>query len=170
MVGALRKRYLLKPGKLPLPLPANLPTEWVSVVESVRETVWTDAPKWLESAIPARKLFDQTPAFMGRYFWIEDAIAEVEHFDKSVSKAWAKATGGSDDESSLLTLFIGMAAGTPAKTVLTEKAASSLVKKIRKSGLDAMLPLQFIESNAPVEHKDDYASLWNNFIEITDCP
>jgi hypothetical protein len=58
-----------------------------------------------------------------------------------------------------------MAAGSPAKTVLTEKAASTLVKKIRKSGLQPTLPLQFIEANAPAEHLEDYASLWNNFIE-----
>ena len=165
MIAALRKRYIAKPGKLPLMWPADLPGEWTSVMESVRESVWADAPKWLESELPARKLFDQTPAFMGRYFWVEDVVSEVEQFDKAVSKAWAKATGGNDDESSLLTLFLCMAAGSPAKTVLTEKAAASLVKKIRKSGLDAGLPVQFIEANAPAEHADDYASLWSNFVE-----
>ncbi|NBX21488.1 MAG: hypothetical protein EBR58_09005, partial [Betaproteobacteria bacterium] len=157
MILALRKRYLAKPGKLPLTLPADLPSEWLPVVESVRDSVWEDSAKWLESAVPARKLFDQTPAFMGRYFWVEDAISEVEQFDRSVSKAWAKATGGNDDESSLLTLFLCMAAGSAAKTVLTEKAASTLVKKIRKTGLQTALPLQFIQDHAPAEHLEDYA-------------
>ncbi|BDT72384.1 hypothetical protein os4_19230 [Comamonadaceae bacterium OS-4] len=165
MILALRKRYLAKPGKLPLTVPADLPSEWAELVESIRDSVWADSAKWLESDLSVRKLFDQTPAFMGRYFWLEDAIHEVDHFDKNVSKAWAKATGGNDDESSLLTLFLCMAAGSPAKTVLTEKAASTLVKKIRKSGLQPTLPLQFIEANAPAEHLEDYASLWNNFIE-----
>ena len=165
MILALRKRYLAKPGKLPLTVPADLPSEWTELVESIRDSVWADSVKWLESDLSVRKLFDQTPAFMGRYFWLEDAIQEVDQFDKNVSKAWAKATGGNDDESSLLTLFLCMAAGSPAKTVLTEKAASTLVKKIRKSGLQPTLPLQFIEANAPAEHLEDYASLWNNFIE-----
>ncbi|MDT7520497.1 hypothetical protein RAE19_17570 [Rhodoferax sp. TBRC 17660] len=165
MILALRKRYLAKPGKLPLIVPADLPSEWTELVESIRDSVWADSVKWLESDLSVRKLFDQTPAFMGRYFWLEDAILEVDQFDKNVSKAWAKATGGNDDESSLLTLFLCMAAGSPAKTVLTEKAASTLVKKIRKSGLQPTLPLQFIEANAPAEHLEDYASLWNNFIE-----
>lgn len=165
MILALRKRYLAKPGKLPLTVPADLPSEWTELVESIRDSVWADSAKWLESDLSVRKLFDQTPAFMGRYFWLEDAIHEVDQFDKNVSKAWAKATGGNDDESSLLTLFLCMAAGSPAKTVLTEKAASTLVKKIRKSGLQPTLPLQFIEANAPAEHLEDYASLWNNFIE-----
>lgn len=165
MILALRKRYLAKPGKLPLTVPADLPAEWTELVESIRDSVWADSVKWLESDLSVRKLFDQTPAFMGRYFWLEDAILEVDQFDKNVSKAWAKATGGNDDESSLLTLFLCMAAGSPAKTVLTEKAASTLVKKIRKSGLQPTLPLQFIEANAPAEHLEDYAILWNNFIE-----
>ena len=165
MILALRKRYLAKPGKLPLTVPADLPSEWTELVESIRDSVWADSVKWLESDLSVRKLFDQTPAFMGRYFWLEDAIQEVDQFDKNVSKAWAKATGGNDDESSLLTLFLCMAAGSPAKTVLTEKAASTLVKKIRKSGLQPTLPLQFIEANAPAEHREDYASLWTNFIE-----
>ena len=165
MILALRKRYLAKPGKLPLTVPADLPSEWTELVESIRDSVWADSVKWLESDLSVRKLFDQTPAFMGRYFWLEDAIQEVDQFDKNVSKAWAKATGGNDDESSLLTLFLCMAAGSPAKTVLTEKAAATLVKKIRKSGLQPTLPLQFIEANAPAEHLEDYASLWNNFIE-----
>jgi hypothetical protein len=165
MILALRKRYLAKPGKLPLTVPADLPAEWTELVESIRDSVWADSVKWLESDLSVRKLFDQTPAFMGRYFWLEDAIQEVDQFDKNVSKAWTKATGGNDDESSLLTLFLCMAAGSPAKTVLTEKAASTLVKKIRKSGLQPTLPLQFIEANAPAEHLEDYASLWNNFIE-----
>ena len=165
MILALRKRYLAKPGKLPLTVPADLPSEWTELVESIRDSVWADSVKWLESDLSVRKLFDQTPAFMGRYFWLEDAIQEVDQFDKNVSKAWAKATGGNDDESSLLTLFLCMAAGSPAKTVLTEKAAATLVKKIRISGLQPTLPLQFIEANAPAEHLEDYASLWNNFIE-----
>ena len=165
MILALRKRYLAKPGKLPLTVPADLPSEWTELVESIRDSVWADSVKWLESDLSVRKLFDQTPAFMGRYFWLEDAIQEVDQFDKNVSKAWAKATGGNDDESSLLTLFLCMAAGSPAKTLLTEKAAATLVKKIRKSGLQPTLPLQFIEANAPAEHLEDYASLWNNFIE-----
>ena len=165
MILALRKRYLAKPGKLPLTLPADLPTEWTALVEGVRDSVWADSAKWLESDLSVRKLFDQTPAFMGRYFWVEDVVSEVEQYDKSISKAWAKATGGNDDESSLLTLFLSMAAGSAAKTVLTEKAASTLVKKIRKSGLNTELPLQFIDDSAPAEHASDYISLWTNFIE-----
>jgi hypothetical protein len=112
-----------------------------------------------------RKLFDQTPAFMGRYFWLEDTLAEVVEFDRATSKLWTKATGGNDDESSLLTLFLSMAAASTPKTLLTEKAATTLVRKIRKTGVQPALARQFIETHAPVEHREDYLGLWDNFIE-----
>ncbi|WP_296510272.1 hypothetical protein [Rhodoferax sp.] len=165
MILALRKRYLAKPGKLPLTLPQGLADDWIPVVESVRDSVWADAAKWLESDQSPRKLFDQTPAFMGRYFWIEDGLAEIAQFDKAVSKAWQKATGGNDDEGSLITLFLCLAAGSTPKTVLTEKAAATLVKKIRKSGLQSSLALQFIADNAPAEHQADYAAMWTDFMD-----
>jgi hypothetical protein len=165
MVLALRKRHAAKPGPLPLRLPTDLPAEWADPVASVREALWAESSKWLTSDVPVRKLFDQTPALIGRYFWVEDAISDIDQLDKTISKAWQKATGGHDDESALLTLFLCIAANSAVKTVLTEKAALALVKKIRRSGLHPHLPIQFIEDSAPAEHIFDYRSLWSNFIE-----
>jgi hypothetical protein len=164
MVTALRKRYLTKPGKLPLALPSDVPVEWNELLESIRDSVWADAPKWLESTAPVRKLFDHTPGLIGRYFWQEDAIAEIEQFEKTVSKVWAKASGGNDDESSLLTVFVCLATGTAPKPLVTEKAAIALVKKIRKNGWQPELATQFIRTHAPYEHMADYLSLWHNFV------
>jgi hypothetical protein len=165
LVVALRKKFADQPAKLSVGLPADLPAEYVAVVEPLRQSVLDDAAKWLISAVPARKLFDQTPAFMGRYFWLEDTLAEVVEFDRATSKLWTKATGGNDDESSLLTLFLSMAAASTPKTLLTEKAAATLVRKIRKTGVQPALARQFIETHAPVEHREDYLGLWDNFIE-----
>ncbi|MDZ7919810.1 hypothetical protein [Rhodoferax sp.] len=165
MVLALRKKFAGQPEKFKIPLPKELPDEYTEVVETVRKSLLQDAPKWLESPLPARKLFDQTPAFMGRYFWQEDMLAEVDHFERTSNKAWDKATGGNDDESSLLTLFLCMAAGSTPKTLLTEKAAATLVRKIRKSGLKPEVVNAFIAAHAPAQQLDDYTSLWDNFIE-----
>ena len=165
MVLALRKKFAGHPEKFTIGLPKHLPEEFTEAVESVRHSLLQDAPKWLESTMPVRKLFDQTPAFMGRYFWLEDVLAEVDHFERASNKVWDKATGGNEDESSLLTLFLCMAAGSTPKTLLTEKAAGNLVRKIRKSGLQPSVASQFIAENAPALHQSDYASLWDNFID-----
>jgi hypothetical protein len=165
LVMALRKKFADQPVKLKVSIPPDLPAEYASAVEPLRQSVLDDAAKWLVSAVPARKLFDQTPAFMGRYFWLEDTLAEVVEFDRATSKLWTKVTGGNDDESSLLTLFLCMATASTPKNLLTEKSAATLVRKIRKTGVQPALARQFIETHAPAEHRDDYLGLWNNFIE-----
>lgn len=168
MIAGLRKKYPLKSGTSPqsigITLPSDLPARFKPAVETVRQSVLADMPRILDTTLPVRKLFDQTPAFMGRYFWLEDAISEVDHFDRSASAAWNKATGGHGDDGSLLTLFLCVAAGSPLKTVLTEKSAAALVRKARKSGLQPALATQFIHSHAPAHHQADYVQLWDAFV------
>ena len=169
MVLALRKRAI--PTNLPISLPISLPPGFTAVVEAVRQSIMADLPKILDATVPPRKLFDQTPAFLGRYFWIEDGLSDVDHFDRAASDAWNKATGGHSDDSSLLTLFLTIATGTTAKTLLSEKAAASLVRRIRKThksgatGLQPQTASQYILNNAPEQHQGDYARLWTDFME-----
>ncbi len=163
MVASLRKPSATK--VIQLVLPKKLPPEFKAAVEAVRQSVEADLPKILDAKLTPQKLFNQTPAFVGRYFWLEDGLSEVDHFDRETSAAWEKATGGHSDDSSLLTLFLCIAAGSPAKTLLTEKTAATLICKIRKSGLQAGLVTQYIADNAPAQHQGDYLRMWQAFLE-----
>ena len=156
-------------------LPKNLPDAFTEVVELVRKSVIADLPKLLDPELPARKLFNQTPAFMGRYFWVENALSEVDTYEREVddkhaariehsSKTWQKATQGHSDDSSLLTLFLTIAAGSTPKSLLTEKSAATLIKKIRKSGLDTELPIIYIREHAPAAYQTDFCEMWQEFI------
>lgn len=165
LILALRKKYPAADNAPAITLPKDLPARFLPVVERVQQSVLADWPKILDTKQTARKLFDQTPAFMGRYFWLEDAVSEVDHFDRSASAAWNKATGGHSDDGSLLTLFLCVAAGSPPKTVLTEKSAATLVRKIRKSGLKPDLASQYIADHAPQHYQSDYTQLWEAFVE-----
>ncbi len=166
MVGALRKKVASgKSATLEIPLPKKLPPSLRAVVEVVRQSVLDDLPKMLDSGVTARKLFNQTPAFMGRYFWLEDALSEVDHYDRSTSAAWERATAGHNDDGSLLTLFLCVATGGVAKTLLTEKGAAALIRKIRKSGLKPELALAYIREHAPAQHQDAYLQLCDAFLE-----
>lgn len=177
MIVALRK----KASPPLIALPKNLPAQYQAVVDAVRQSVHADLPKLLDVTLPARKLFNQTPAFMGRYFWVEDALSEVDNYerdvsaarearDQSQSKVWAKATQGHSDDSSLLTLFLTIAAGSPPKTLLTEKSAASLIRKIRKAtesgkvGLQPDLATQYIREHAPLAYQNDFCEMWLEFI------
>ena len=180
MVLALRKKYgtakadgkgkgkvtdSASPLTFAITLPKNLPTQHQAVVETVRQSMLADLPKILDATLPARKLFDQTPAFMGRYFWVEDGLSEVDHHDRSASAAWNKATGEHSDDGSLLTLFLCVAAEAAPKTLLTEKGAAALIRKIRKSGFKPDLASHYIQDHAPAQHQDGYARLWLDFVE-----
>jgi hypothetical protein len=163
IIATLRKPSTTK--VIQLAAPKNLPTEFYAAVEHVRLSVEIDLPKILDAKITPQKLFNQTPAFVGRYFWVEDGLAEVDHFDRQTSAAWTKATGGHSDDSSLLTLFLCIATGSTGKTLLTEKTAAALIRKIRKSGLQPELATAFIHANAPAEYQDDYVDIWEAFID-----
>jgi len=166
-VSALRRKMpspsAAEMGGTKITLPKDLPQEYAGVVETVRQSVIADLPRLLDPAVPVRKLLTQTPAFVGRYFWVEDALAEVDHFERQNSAVWDKATDGHLDDSSLLTLFLRIAAGSSHATLMTRAAATSLLRKIQKSGVDAELPRQFIRQHAPPALQDDYLLLWNDF-------
>jgi hypothetical protein len=163
MVATLRKPSARQ--VIPLTLPKKLPAEFKAAVEAVRQSVEADLPKLLDAKLTPHKLFKQTPAFVGRYFWLEDGLSEVDHFDREASAAWEKATGGHTDDSSLLTLFLSIAAASPAKTLLTEKTAATLIRKIRKSGLQPAVATQYIVDNAPAQHQSDYVAMWQAFLD-----
>jgi hypothetical protein len=163
IIATLRKPSATK--TIHLVAPKNLPAEFTAAVEQVRVSVEADLPKILDAKLTPQKLFNQTPAFVGRYFWVEDGLAEVDHFDRQISAAWAKATGGHSDDSSLLTLFLCIATGSAGKTLLTEKTAATLIRKIRKSGVQLELATAFIQTHAPAEHQDDYIAMWEAFID-----
>ncbi len=174
LVGLLRKKPATEVKKS-IVLPKNLPNAFTEVVEQVRKSVIADLSKLLDPELPPRKLFNQTPAFMGRYFWVEDALSEVDTYEREVddkhaarieqsSKTWQKATQGHSDDSSLLTLFLTIATSSKPSSLLTEKSASTLIKKIRKSGLDADLPITYIREHAPVAYQNDFCVMWQEFI------
>jgi hypothetical protein len=169
MVLALRRQHGGKAGEPVVPpamvLPKGMPAEHADIVKNLRASVQRDMPRILDRSVPVRKLFDQTPAFLGRYFWIEDSLAELDHFERSRSAVWDKATGGHAQDSALLTLFLRIATGSSPATVLTQATATSLVRKIRKSGLDAEVARQFVRSHAPEDQQADYLHLWDTFLQ-----
>lgn len=161
IIAGLRKQQM---DAAQLTLPKNLPEAYRPVVESVRQSVLADWPRLLDARLPARKLFDHTPAFMGRYFWLEDGLSEVSHHDRSRSAAWDKLTQGHSDDGTVLTLCLCVAAGSAPKTLLTDKTAATLVRKIRKHGWQPALATQYLQAHAPEQHQNDFIGLWQEFV------
>lgn len=175
MVAALRKKYRPDSAEtLDIVIPANLPPEFSAVVQALQQSVVADLPRILDASLPARRLFAKDsdhhhPPLLGRYFWLEDMASEIDHHDRAISRAWEKVTGGNHDDGSLLTLLVCVAAGAAPKTLLTEKAAAALVRKIQKAGavtaFNPALARQYILDHAPEHYQDGYLDLWADFVD-----
>ena len=155
---------------LSITIPKNLPDEFRDLVQDVRQSVLAHLPKILDDSLSAQALFSNvsdkhTAPLLGSYFWVEDKASEIYHYEQSVSSAWDKVTGGNRDEGSLLTLLVCVAAGTAPKTLLSEKAARTLVRKIQKSGLKPEVANQYILAYAPAEYQEGYLKLWADFVD-----
>ena len=164
-IAVLRKKFGLADQPPTLVLPKGLPAAFAPALHAVADSLQADWARIMDASTAPRKLFAQTPAFTGRYFWLEDGLAEVEDFERQVCAAWTKATGGHEDEGSLLTLLVCVAAGSAPKTLLTEKSAATLIRKIRKTGMDAERASGFIREHAPTAYQSDYLRMWNEFTE-----
>ncbi|MDB5967364.1 MAG: hypothetical protein JWQ72_3864 [Polaromonas sp.] len=165
VVTGLRKKHGKAPRPLALAAPPGLPAPLAPAVEAARQSVLADLPKILDASLPVRQLFDRSPAFIGRYFWRDDGLHEVDDHDRRASVEWDKATGGNLDDGSLLTLLLCVAAGSAPKTMLTEKSATALVRKIRKSGWLPAESHQYLAELAPAQYQAAYATLWSDFVE-----
>jgi len=58
-----------------------------------------------------------------------------------------------------------VAAGASLRTLLTEKSATTLLRKIRKSGLQPALASGYIAEHAPQQHQEAYQALWASFMD-----
>ena len=177
LLAARRKAGKAVVGADALAVPKGLPPALHAVVDAQKPVVLADLQKLLD---PARPLAQQTrpmTALRHRYFLLEDPLGEVDEYLRAAasqpgdeappaaaSKTWQRATLGEQDEAALLTLFLCLATGTPKKTLLPEKAAKTLVRKLRSKGWQPELADAFIREHAPEVHRADYRALWQGFV------
>ncbi|MEI2625653.1 MAG: hypothetical protein V9G23_18435 [Giesbergeria sp.] len=149
-----------------LPSPKGLPPALHAVVDAQKPVVLADLGKLLDPARPLGTLLRPMSALRNRYFLLEDPLGEVDEYLRAAeplgedeappaaaSKTWQRATQGENDEAALLTLFLCLAVGVPKKTLLPEKAAKALVRKLRTKGWEPELAEAFIAEHAPEVHR-----------------
>ncbi len=166
VIASLRAKFGAKPKELPkLLAPKGAPDEWAATLQAQRESIWKDWPRIMDSTLSVREVFIGEHGLQNRFFWIENPMNEIDNYHRHTSKQWKNVTNNLTDEGPLMTVFLTLSAGDKAKTLLSEKQAATLVRKIRKTGLDAQLAADFIRSHAPPDFRDDYLAMWDVFIE-----
>lgn len=170
-------------------LPPALPAALRWAAEAQLGTVRADGALLLHAgSARLRTLLRPTSSLRAHYFLQDDPLAEVDDYQREFaesgdeaealdrlltpesapapgSKTWERATQGNTDEHALLTLWVSLAAGTPKKTLLTEKGAAALLRKIGKSGFDAERASAFIRDHAPQALRASYLALWDGFVQ-----
>lgn len=180
-LSAMRRKGIPPPARLPLP--GGLPAGMAAVVDAQAPAVLADAARILDGSVATRTLLRPMGSFRARYFLQDDPLAEVDDYHHGLdalleaggeeegepaapaSRTWERLTQGHEDEHSLLTLFLCLAAGVPRKTVLTEKAAASLVRRVRRHGWQPALAEAFIRDHAAGARRASYLALWKSFVD-----
>lgn len=160
--GAIRAKGIPARGRKQLKeVFKALPAACLAVAQRELKRVETeDLPRILDTARPLNQLLqDLEPLYFLRDFGPEDASL----FDAAVSEDWQRITGGKTDDSSLLTIFVCLAADTPPRPALSKAAARALVRKVRGDGFKRQPVLGFIRHSAPYEMQDDLEALWREF-------
>jgi len=141
----------------------DLPAEFSDYARQILDSIETEdiaqivSPKQtLETVFNKLKL--------SRYFFLYDPLHAMSRFDQAQAEDWYALTAGSDDDSVLLTLFLTVAAGMPAKATLTTVSAKKAVQAIRANGL-LHKAVSALISKAPHDETEQLSALWQDFVE-----
>jgi hypothetical protein len=131
----------------------------INVLSSIKND---DVPKIVNQSVTLESVFSALKD--RKYFYLHDQLNEVSRFDKMLAADWFALTGGTEDDSLLLTLLLCAAAGVAPKTTLKVSEAKKAVLSIRENGLLQNEVLNLIKK-APHDEMEQLRSLWADFIE-----
>ena len=162
LLAALRKKGVEKLTRPVLPAGEFSDAQQQLLLALQADIVSHDLPKIGDPAIELEQLVRE---LKGRYFIRDSDMEDTASFDALVSKEWTRQTGGKTDIDAIFTLLLGIAAGVPGKTNLTEAATKTLIKKIREDGFHPELAVAFIKQHAPHEKQQGLLEDWQDFCE-----
>lgn len=144
-------------------VPVEIPEDYRAIAERIEQEIITqDLPKINDLSTSLDKLVYELKE---RYFIRDHEVEDTSDYDALVSKEWTKITKGKTDIDSLLTMFLCISVELAPKSSLSERAAKTLVKKIRDQGFKPELASAWIENCAPHEKQEGLLEDWNSFLE-----
>ncbi len=132
------------------------------IAQLQQDIVTHDLPKISDVNLPLDNLISQ---IKDRYFIRGHDMEDTADYEALVSREWSRYTRGKNDIDAIFTLLLCLAAKVPDKISLSEAAARTLIKKIRKDGFFPELASRFIQQNAPHEKQESLLEDWEDFCE-----
>ncbi|MBL8398054.1 MAG: hypothetical protein JNL84_07920 [Candidatus Accumulibacter sp.] len=143
-------------------LAALSPTSLPAVEREWRRLENHDMPRLLDHGLPIDRLYTELAPF---YFLRDFNFDDGGPLTTVTSSTWREVTSDKSDDSSLLTVFVCLAAGVSPKPALNRKAARTLIQQSRANGLRNDPVLAFIRDFAPFAMQDDLTTLWQEFFD-----
>jgi hypothetical protein len=97
---------------------------------------------------------------IGPFFIDENIEKDLAEYERSVAAEWFKVMRGKSDPDSLATVFLTIAARMPPKRALLKREAKELIAAIRENGFDSESVVRFIETDAPIDTRDELLHMW----------
>jgi len=162
LLDRLRKKA---PARMVAPDGEFSEAEEALMTQLAQEMRQHDFAKIADGSIPLDRLINQLKA---RYFIRSADLEDTAGYEALVSKEWSRYTKGKSDIDAIFTMLLCIAANMPGKTSLTESAAKTLIKKIRKDGFHPQLARDFVAQHAPHEKQESLLEDWQDFCEQAD--
>jgi hypothetical protein len=141
----------------------DLPIEFQVYTKEILENIENDdIPRIVNQSIKLELVLKELKG--SKYYYLYDPLNDVSRFDKTLESDWFKLTGGIDEDTLLLTIFLCVASGIEQKTTLKVIEAKKAVLNIRENGLLQNEVLNLIKT-APHDERDQLTSLWSDFID-----
>ncbi len=95
------------------------------------------------------------------FFIVENIDEDNREYERLVAQEWHRVTkGDGDDPAVVSTVFLLIATGFPAKPKLLLREGQEIIRTFRTSGFDSKAVLEFIDSHAPHESREDLRRQW----------
>lgn len=95
------------------------------------------------------------------FFVVENIDEDNRDYERLVAHEWHRVTkGDGDDPAVVSTVFLLIATGFPAKPKLLLREGQEIIRVFRASGFNSKAVLEFIDSHAPHESREDLRRQW----------
>ena len=95
------------------------------------------------------------------FFVIENLDEDNREYERLVAQEWHRVTkGDGDDPAVVSTVFLLIATGFPAKSKLLLREGQEIIRVFRRSGFNSGAVIEFIDSQAPHESREDLKRQW----------
>ncbi|GAA4015189.1 hypothetical protein [Actimicrobium antarcticum] len=146
----------------------DVPEPHHAIAEKIRrDIIRMDGPVMLS---PTLALHDVLNRLKDRYHLEDVFLEDLDSFAAFASKEWTSLTKGKDDPFSQKTLFMCLATAAKPKIAITQAEARTMIRQVRKNGLDSAAVIDFIHATAPHEMQESLLMYWDEFLpEAEEC-